>query len=270
MLFTGQKPTKSGVRVGFEICFRSSYTYYSCEFLSSLLAQFGYFFLQAMMNLAVRRNWLDCTLKLIYLCQMLLQGYTLNDPNLIMLPYVNRNNLISIRDDLAHLFKVNPSEMGVAFLKSFNRSELYKSALKVFERALGHKAATEIAKTLNDLPIVTLQTLVTSLDHEKSLTVQASERDSFVNVRGDTEGDYVFCLDLFMDGSSKMNVHSKKFNKQKEEFWFLILATNTGLIFRKFSFNRKNKKIEIPVHLEKGKLNFTVLVELQKIVSRVS
>ncbi|KAJ8934567.1 hypothetical protein NQ318_017266 [Aromia moschata] len=62
--------------------------------------------IHAMMNLAAGRNWLDCTIKLIYFCQMLIQGYMINDSNIVMLPYINHGNLRSLKDKLRQNYRL--------------------------------------------------------------------------------------------------------------------------------------------------------------------
>ncbi|XP_066155619.1 activating signal cointegrator 1 complex subunit 3-like [Euwallacea fornicatus] len=216
--------------------------------------------IHAMMNLAASRNWLDCTIKLVYLCQMLLQGYTSLNSNLIMLPYIYRGNLLPIRDKLSKLLKTKPSDLSIAtVLVSMNNAEMQSGIFNIFQDALGTKAASEVIRTINDLPVLTIQSNIKSVHEGVELSMEMNENQG-VNVRGNSDGDYVLSVDIYRQGSSKANVHSKKFNKQKEEFWFIILVMEKELVFRKFSFSRRNKKIEIPIQLRRGFCKYILYV----------
>lgn len=91
-----------------------------------------------MMNLAASRNWLDCTIKLIYLCQMLIQGQLLSDSNLLILPNSNKDKINSLQDKLAYI--LTGSALSIPSL----RAQMYKKdnnqrIKQIFESVFGEK-----------------------------------------------------------------------------------------------------------------------------------
>lgn len=206
-----------------------------------------------MVNLAAGRNWLDCTVKLIFLCQLLIQGYMISDCNLIMLPYVNTGNLRLLKEQFCQLLGINRTELSIPALKSYmvGDKDISRNISSILATILGGKASYDTIKMINDLPVLIVQTSIINIEDNTSLEIQANSQN-LMDVRGSTEAKCMFILELSRECSNKMNVFSKKFNKQKEEFWFLIFAAEKKLIFRKFSFNRKNKKIEFPIYLRRG------------------
>lgn len=200
-----------------------------------------------MMNLAASRNWSDCTIKLIYFCQMLIQGYMINTSNIMMLPYINYDIYRTLRNDIRNLTPDNVNDITIPLIRyliqnSNNESRIYN----MFSDVLGSKAA-EVMKTLKDLPILTVKTTVKSLvDNSIIPTVQDNNA---ICIKMPPQTRCMFELNIFREGSGKMNVYSKKFSKQKEEFWFLIFVEGDSMSFRKFSFSRRTKKIEIPIDI---------------------
>lgn len=199
-----------------------------------------------MMNLAASRSWLDCTIKLIYFCQMLIQGYMIDISNVMMLPYINYDNYRTLRNEIRNMLLQNIIDISVPLLRHLmQNSESKKQIFDSLNNILGNKAA-EVMKTLRDLPILTVKTTVKSLVDNNIIPIV---EDNVINIKLPAQACCVFELNIFREGSSKMNVYSKKFGKQKEEFWFLIFLEGESMTFRKFSFSRSTKKIEIPVEM---------------------
>lgn len=214
--------------------------------------------IHAMMNLAAGRHWLDCTIKLIYLCQMLIQGYMVSESNLIMLPYVNKSNSIQIREKWSKLLQLD--DFSIPSIRAYmDRHKDNKEVLYIFTDIFGSKASSEIMKSINGLPILTIQTKISSCEMKNCIEPEVNEQNcSIINLEIKGEGEYILTLELYRDGSSQTNIHSKKFNKQKEEFWFMVLSMEGKLEFRKFSFSKKYKKIEIPLYLRRGFYQYTL------------
>lgn len=205
------------------------------------------------MNLAASRNWLDCTIKLIHFCQMLIQGYMINTPNVLMLPYINYDGYRSLRDDIRNLCSQNWRELSVPVLRHLMQNkDTEQQIFNVFKSVLGGRTS-EVMRTLKDLPILRVQTTVKSLVDNKIIPLM--EEENAISLQLAPQNRCLFELTISREGSNKMNVYSKKFSKQKEEFWFLIFIEGDSMSFRKFSFSRKSKKIEIPVEMppQKGK-----------------
>lgn len=199
------------------------------------------------MNLAASRNWLECTIKLIYFCQMLIQGYTINTSNIMMLPYINYENYRILRSEVRNLISQNITDISIPVLRYLiqNKDTERKITQTLFD-LVGSKSV-EVMKAMRDFPILTVKTTVKSL--ADSSVIPVIEDDNFVTVKMPCDTQCIFELSIFREGSSKMNVYSKKFSKQKEEFWFLIFVEGDSMSFRKFSFTRKVKKINVPVEM---------------------
>lgn len=199
------------------------------------------------MNLAAGRNWLDCTTKLIYFCQMLIQGYMINTSNILMLPYINYENYSILRNEIKTMISENINDISVPLLRHLiQNGKSEKRILNLFSDILGNKAG-EVMKTLKDLPILTVRTTVKSLNN--NTVIPSLQENNVISIKLPPQTRCMFELTIFREGSSKMNVYSKKFSKQKDEFWFLIFVEADSMSFRKFSFSKRMKKIEIPVEM---------------------
>nr|CAH7750403.1 unnamed protein product [Callosobruchus chinensis] len=215
--------------------------------------------IHAMMNLAAGRNWYDCTTKLIYFCQMLIQGYMANLSNIMMLPYVNRGNLEQLKEKIKSVAP-DIDTLSIPVLRNQMQDKRMHDKLSNVLAELFKDKASEIIRTLRDLPILTVRTAVKDLNTQKSL--ECSINQDVLNVRASPEAQCMFELSIFREGSHKMNVYSKKFNKQKEEFWFLIFMEGENLTFRKFSFSKRVKRIELPVQMpaQRGIHNYKLII----------
>ncbi|XP_060529591.1 activating signal cointegrator 1 complex subunit 3 isoform X2 [Cylas formicarius] len=205
----------------------------------------------AMMTLAAGRDWLDCTLKLIYFCQMLIQGYMINESNIMMLPYLNKANFRPIIDQLTKMLQSKVVSVPLLKAEMAHNMNMVTSITNIFTESLGERSSSEIMKIINNLPILTIQTMVRGVLTNDVLRTSV-DRDCVINMTGKEAMDCIFELEILREGSSEMNVYSKKFNKQKEEFWFVMFVMEHKVLFRKFSFNRKTKKVEIPAYLRRG------------------
>lgn len=188
---------------------------------------------------------------------MLIQGYMIDTSNIMMLPYMNRDNFRTLRDKLKRLSPKISEEFSVPVLRSLmtNKTTAYSISDAVTE-LLGRNASQELMKTLKDLPILTVKTIVRTSEMD---SVPCTFDQNCISMRLKPQTQCIFELNIFRDGSNKMNVYSKKFNKQKEEFWFLIFIEGDSLSFRKFSFSKRMKKIEIPVEMPLQRGKFSVM-----------
>ncbi|XP_072381205.1 activating signal cointegrator 1 complex subunit 3-like isoform X2 [Diabrotica undecimpunctata] len=216
--------------------------------------------IHAMMNLSASRNWRDCTIRLIFFCQMLIQGYTINTSNVMMLPYINHENFRDLRNKLSSL-GVKTDNFTVPTIRSLlTNDKNLKYTLEDILSGMFGNASREVMKTLNDLPLLTIRTTIINTTSKE--TVPCLMEDNYYNVKVNANAQCMFELTVSRQGSSKMNVYSKKFNKQKEEFWFLIFIEENELTFRKFSFSKNFKKIVMPVQIpeRRGLYNYRVMI----------
>ncbi|XP_074028472.1 activating signal cointegrator 1 complex subunit obelus isoform X3 [Leptinotarsa decemlineata] len=211
--------------------------------------------IHAMMNLAAGRKWLNCTIKLVYFCQMLIQGQTLNTPNVMMLPYINFEIFERLKAKLLNIQNVNVENLSIPLLRSLISDKSISNKFdNILMDLLGSKASKEVLIMLKDLPILTIKTSVKNVTD--NITVSCTNEQNFLSVKMSPGKQCIFEWSMFRDGSSKMNVCSKKFNKQKEEFWFLIFVEEDTMSFRKFSFSKRTKKIGLPVQMPTRKGTF--------------
>ncbi|XP_056637201.1 activating signal cointegrator 1 complex subunit 3-like isoform X1 [Diorhabda sublineata] len=213
--------------------------------------------IHAMMNLAANRNWLNCTEKLIYFCQMLIQGYTIDAPNVLLLPYMNRDNFHELKT------KLNAENLTIPGLRcSMSNDENFNFRLNdVLSGMFGRDSATEMMKILKDMPLLTVRTRIRNITD--GVDIECDLEGGCYKVGVGAKRQCIFELNISRKGSSKMNVYSKKLNKQKEEFWFLIFVDGGNeLTFRKFSFTKNFKKISIPVQVpeRRGIYNYSVMI----------
>ncbi|KAJ8984827.1 hypothetical protein NQ317_013026 [Molorchus minor] len=195
--------------------------------------------IHATMNLAASRNWLDCTIKLIYFCQMLIQGYMITDSNVMMLPYINKGNLHSLKDRLKRSLNIDQKDVSIPFLRYVMQDrEKENEMCNILSELLGSRLSSEVMKSIKDMPILTVKTTIKNVNSNEIIPCEVD--DCFIAIRTRTNTHCIFELNIFREGSSKMNVYSKKFNKQKEEFWFLIFVERDTMTFRKFSFSRRS------------------------------
>lgn len=193
---------------------------------------------------------------------MLIQGYMIGTSNVMMLPYINYENYRTLKSHIRQLLSQNITDISIPLLRHFlQKKESEKRVFEALSDVLGSKAP-EIMKTLRDLPILTVNTTVKS--QVNNTIIPTVQEDNVISIKIPPQTHCIFELNIFREGSNKMNVYSKKFNKQKEEFWFLIFVEGDSMSFRKFSFSRKSKKIQIPVEMppQKGEYCFKFCIFL--------
>ncbi|KAG5892631.1 hypothetical protein JTB14_019719 [Gonioctena quinquepunctata] len=151
---------------------------------------------------------------------------------------------------------MNVDNLSVPLLRSMIMN---KNISQQLERSLtdllGSKASIEVMRTLKDLPILTVKTSIKNVSDNSSTS--CTDDHNVLTFKMAPDKQCIFELSIYREGSSKMNVYSKKFNKQKEEFWFLIFVEEDSMSFRKFSFSKRMKKLDIPVQMPSRKGNFT-------------
>lgn len=181
---------------------------------------------------------------------MLIQGYTIDTSNILMLPYINRDNLRSLKDKLSKVTLSDTNSVSIPHLRlMLSNRDTANKITNVLNEIFDKSASSEIIKTVNDLPMLNIKTTITNSNNNEKLSYTLKENFYNLDIKSDCQ--CIFELNIYRQGCSKMNVYSKKFNKQKEEFWFLIFVEENEMTFRKFSFSRNFKKIVIPVKIPK-------------------
>lgn len=179
---------------------------------------------------------------------MLIQGYTVDIPNIFMLPYINVENYKKLLEKLGKIVPHVDNNLSVPLVRAAMTDKKKNAQITaILNDVMGERATSEILKTVRDLPIIRVRTTVRNMQNNEEIPIKIEQ--NFISLRTLPDIQCMFELNILREGSSKMNVYSKKFNKQKEEFWFLIFVEGDQMSFRKFSFSRKIKKIDIPLQM---------------------
>ncbi|KYB27053.1 activating signal cointegrator 1 complex subunit 3 [Tribolium castaneum] len=200
--------------------------------------------MQAMISLTSHKGWLDCTLKLIYLGQMLIQGLMIDVGSVMMLPHVTPET----RDRLSrHLAVAN---IRVPHLKSLLRQDR-KSTTRLLDEHFGEKS-NEILKILARLP--TLEIKFTVKNGETNGNIDYRLGDNIVTFEAKARTTCLFEFEVLRDGTNNLSVYSRKFSKQKDESWFFVMAFEDDLVrLQRFAIKKsKSLEVEVQVPGERG------------------
>lgn len=169
-----------------------------------------------MLDVAANGGWLSCTLKIIIVMQMIIQGRWLNMPDILGIPHLNDSLL-------AHLQKTLQCEMqkygkfGLMALKLLNDKlgSLVEASLK---KVLTEEQTKHVRNFLNGLPMITMQAVITEMSTgiQHNLLLNNSESYTFK-----ADSDLEIQINLCRKGPSGLVVQTKKFPKQKDESWIL-------------------------------------------------
>lgn len=205
--------------------------------------------LQGMLDIVTNSGWLSCTLRIVTILQMILQGQWIADSCLTMLPHVKKDSVAVLYDALMKQFSNVHKGFTLAILKELHNENAVKMK-EVFAGVMGMSGAQDIDKFLSGLPIISLSLKTAeddSSDAEQSISLTNSKMykfkaDSFVEFR----------FQLNRKGSSSLEVHSNKFTKVKEESWVLIVGLpedDVLMASKKLSFKKQktaNMKLKLP------------------------
>lgn len=203
--------------------------------------------LQAMISLTSYKSWLDSTLKLIYMSQMLIQGLMINVESVFMLPYVTQQS----RDSLQRKFP----NLSVPYLKMALRQNK-KMVVQLFEDEFGREKSGEVLKVLERIPILDVRWMIK--DGSNQIICGKVEQDEICfEVR--TGERVIFEFEVMRDGGN-LSVYSRKFSKQKEESWFFVVARDDNLLRMQRFAVKRNKSLEVQIEIpeERGKLDFVL------------
>lgn len=208
--------------------------------------------LQAMISLTAWKSWLYCTLKLIYLGQMLVQGLMVNCNSTNMLPYMSKEISEKIKNRmfdeklLEHNGNLTVPLMSLGRRK--NEKKFNEILNSVFHKT-ENKAAEEIIRILKQLPILEIGVCVKEFESNFEKKVAYNE-DSHIYFECENGEKLLIELKIRRQGGNNYSkVYSKKFSKQKEESWFFILAYRDELVkMERFTVKRlKHLDVRIDV-----------------------
>lgn len=177
-----------------------------------------------MIDISANGGWLSCSIRIIFLMQMMIQGRWSFEPDLLTIPGITKATIPALLRELGRNHSLrNCSAETLAGIKcaSMKHSTVLEEALiNVF----GTNRAGEMIKHISSLPWIE--------NNINLIEVETSEQKSLNNnvyeVLADTE--YEISLNLYRKGSADKSVlHSARFPKKKDEGWFIILGEGDEL-----------------------------------------
>lgn len=215
--------------------------------------------LQAMLDITSNNGWLNASLKIINILQMTVQGSWLADSCLSMLPHVKKDQVFDLRDALSEIFYV-PSKLTLGLLKEMHmiRPQHMKEC---FAEIIGVAASRDIDRYLSSLPIISVSLTTVEEKTEKHQHIQLYSRTMY-SFAADSTVEFRFHLNR--KGSNSLEVHSKRFTKQKEESWILIVGLveeDVLLASKKLTLKRnKAASVQLKMPSEKGLCFFSIMM----------
>lgn len=213
-----------------------------------------------MVDITANAGWLSCTLRVIHLIQMLIQGQWINEHELLTIPNVNKSNLGPLLKELLRNDKLR--HLHVDTLVGFKYAATKHPNL--FENALlpvyGLKTMENIAEHLFSLPSVDIS--LTIVNSEKTDNIKLDLNSSVATtLQHGSEYEFLFSFNR-KSADDKLAVHSKKFPKKKDESWFLCIGTGNDLLNIKRIVIRKRTEATVKVTIPKHLGNYTYTVYL--------
>lgn len=188
-----------------------------------------------MIDIGAYSGWLSCTIRIIFLMQMMIQGRWTFEPDVLTIPGVTKPTLTTLFKELTRNQSLrNCSAESLAGIKcaSMRHSTLLKEA---FINVFGTNKAGEIMKHISIIPWLENNIILTEIETNEKKHLN----DDAYKVLPDTE--YEISLSLFRKGSGDKSVlHSARFPKKKDEGWFAILGDGDELYgIKRFNVNNR-------------------------------
>lgn len=211
-----------------------------------------------MVDIATNAGWLSCTLRVIHLIQMLIQGQWINEHELLTIPNINKSNLGPLLKELSRNEKLR--HIHVDTLAGFKYAAVKHPSL--FENALlpiyGFKSMETITEHLYSLPSVDVNLTIVSSETGDNFMLDLNSSVT-TTLQPGSEYDFSFSFHR-KSADDKLAVHSKKFPKKKDESWFLCIGTGNDLLNIKRIVIRKRSNATVKVTIPKHLGNFTYTV----------
>ncbi|KAL3290201.1 hypothetical protein HHI36_023560 [Cryptolaemus montrouzieri] len=197
--------------------------------------------IQALISLTAYKGWTDCSLKLVYISQMILQGLPITSSSILMLPYMDdtvaQNFSMELAKNLSNWSAHNNLSIPLLqkMLKNF-KEPLTKTLNKIFDSS----KTKQILKAVQQIPSVNLQLAIKNTEDNSEVRYSLCEEKMTIEVSTAPNTTYLLLLNLERTGGN-LNVSSRNFGKQKDEAWLYFLSKDGYLEdFQRFSF-RMNK-----------------------------
>lgn len=173
-----------------------------------------------MIDVTSNSGWLSCTLRIVHIIQMIIQGQWLNQSDLLTVPHVNLSSLSSIKKVIVRQCQPGCSTATLFGLRMVQPRKQFRLE-DLFMEVLSEKSAIEAKAFVCDLPIIHIAIRVADQNTGNKVEVNLNSSEPYTMA---ADADIEFEIDLHRIGAENMTVHSKKFPKQKDESWILLLG----------------------------------------------
>lgn len=177
-----------------------------------------------MIDIAANNGWLSCSIKIIHLMQMMIQGRWLFESDLLTIPGISKATLSTLSKELLrnsslrHCSADTLPGMKCASIKY--KKELSEALINVF----GTNRAQELLKHINNIPWLENNIQIIEVEGNETKNIN----NCVYELSPDTE--YEVSLNLYRKGpSDKSVVHSPRFPKKKDEGWFTFIGEGDEL-----------------------------------------
>ncbi|KAF5297298.1 hypothetical protein FQA39_LY12137 [Lamprigera yunnana] len=172
--------------------------------------------LQGMTDIASNNAWLSCTLRIIQVMQMLVQGQYVNMSVLLTLPHITEAHLPTLYSEIKKKLDLDESDVSLPMLKlssKKNKIQLECALTVLFEM----KMAREILRHISDLPLLDVSI---TIPHTKQTFTKTSIQRVLLNANE----EYEFIFHIKRMGAPNLSVHAPRFPKKKDEGWILCMG----------------------------------------------
>ncbi|XP_053995787.1 activating signal cointegrator 1 complex subunit 3 [Hylaeus anthracinus] len=172
--------------------------------------------IQAMIDTVAEHGWLESTLIIIQLLQMIIQARWIDEYAITTLPHVQSEHL--------QLFSTLSVALPILCTKVYNKYSLLQSILgKEFQE----NEIYQIHQVIRDMPLIlinlSLEGYSSDETERKSISLQP-DRVTCIDVQKDQ--DYILNIGMRRKNkSNNLKVHCPMFQKGKDEGWFLVLGS---------------------------------------------
>ncbi|XP_076671425.1 activating signal cointegrator 1 complex subunit obelus [Andrena cerasifolii] len=169
--------------------------------------------IQAMIDTVAEHGWLQSTLMIIQLLQIIIQARWFDEPAVTTLPHINSEHL--------PLFSKLPTALPVLCTSACNKF------IEILRKQFAEDLVQQIYQVTRDMPILCVDLRLEG--HwfngvtEKSVLLQSNNRN-YIDVHQDQ--DYILNVGMCRrNRSSNLRAHCPMFHKGKDEGWFLVLGS---------------------------------------------
>lgn len=193
--------------------------------------------LQAMIDISTNAGWFACSIRVINLMQMIIQGRWISEPCLLTIPHMTRPTLSAFTREIKRnreLANCNADTLpGLKFAYLKHEKLIECAVINVY----GSNNAVNIKKSVKRLPWVSLKL---SLRCVETGTVQHINVTDSHGVEMLVNEEYEFVCEFNRQGLEDGVLQSCRFPKKKDEGWFICVGHSDELCsIKRASISRK-------------------------------